>query len=251
MAPATAAKTLDFNQPESAKHVGAEIEGTALALVSRLIDERPIADVVAFEQVAEDRRQIGDAIKRVEEFFAPFKKMAYDLHRALCGRESSILGPLQTLDVVKREQMRRFKAEQDRIREAEERRQADEQRQREQARAAAEAAALETSGDHELAAAVIEEAIAAPAPVVALPDVTKGLASFTRRWHWKFSGGPKLDPKDLVKKTPPLIVARSMALIPREYLCVDVVKVNAYVTAMKGTAKIPGLDIFYTDDPNR
>lgn len=251
MSPTAAARVLDFNSPESATKVGTELEGTTLALVSRLVDAKPIADVVALEQVREDRKQIGEAIKRVESFFEPFKKMAHELHKALCTRENGILGPLKTLDGVKAEQMRQFKIAQDRIREAEERRQADLRRQEEQARAAHEAAALETSGEHELAAAVLEEAIAAPAPFVSVPDVTKGVASFTRRWHWKFAGGPKLDPKDLLKKTPPVIVARSMGLIPREYLCVDVVKVNAYVTAMKGTAKIPGIDIFYTDDPIR
>jgi hypothetical protein len=253
MAPATATatKVLDFNQPESATRVGTELEGTTLALVSRLVDAKPITDVVALEQVTEDRKQIGAAMKRVEEFFKPFKSMAWDLHKALCARETGILSPLKTLDTVKAEQMRQFKIAQDRIREAEERRQADEQRQQEQARAAHEAAAFETSGDHEMAAAVLEEAIAAPAPVVALQDVTKGVATFVRNWRWKFSGGPRLDTKDLLKKSPPLIVARSMALIPREFLCVDVVKVNAYVEAMKGSAKIPGIDVFYTDDPRR
>jgi hypothetical protein len=250
MSPA-AAKVLQFDSPETAKQVGAEMALTTTSLVTRLRSEQPIADVVALEQVVEDRKQIGDAIKRVEAFFAPFKQMANAMHKALCAREAEILKPLTLLDQTKVDAMRVFKIAQDRLREERERVEAEERRRDEQARAAAEAAALETSGDHELAAAVLEEAIAAPPPVVALPDVTKGVASFTRRWHWKFTGGPKLDPKNLLKDTPPLIVARSMVLIPREYLCVDVVKVNAYVTAMKGTAKIPGLEIFYTDTPTR
>lgn len=250
MATATA-KVLDFNQPDSAKAVGREIETTTVSLVTRLRDLTPIADVVGLEQAVADREQIGDAIKRVESFFAPFKEMAHKLHKALCDREREILTPLTTIDSQKRDLIRQFKVAQDRIREAEERRLADEQRQRDQERATHEAAALETSGEHELAAAVLEEAIAAPAPVVALEDVTKGVASFTRRWLWKFTGGPRLDPKDLLKKTPPQILVRSMNLIPREFLCVDVQKVSAHVKAMKGSAKIPGLDVFYVDDPVR
>lgn len=248
---AATAKVLDFNQPESAKRVGGEIEATTLALSSRLASPLPITDVRGLEQTVSDREQIGDAIKRVQEFFSPFKRMADQLHKALCEREREILTPLTLVDGIKRDQIRQFKAEQDRIREANERRLADEERARLQEQAAHEAAALETSGDHELAAAVLEEAIAAPAPVVALEDITKGVASFTRRWLWKFTGGPRLDPKDILKKTPPQILVRSMGLIPREFLCVDVQKVSAHVKAMKGTTKIPGLDIFYVDDPIR
>ena len=65
--------------------------------------------------------------------------------------------------------------------------------------------------DHELAEAVLAEAIDAPPTVVSLPDATKTVAGlkFRRRWLWRYAGGPKN-----VTDTPQAVVARTMAIIP-------------------------------------
>ena len=99
-----------------------------------------------------------------------------------------------------------------------------------------------------MAAAVLAEAIAAPAPVVVLPDATKAVdgLKFVRRWLWRYAGGPA----DL-KQTPPAVLARTMQLIPREYLCVDEKKVGAIARSSKGTIKIPGIEIYFVDEPVR
>lgn len=245
---AATAKVLDFNQPDTAKVVGRELETTSQSLVLRLDGDHTIADIVDLEQAVSDRQLLGDAIKRVEEFFAPFKKMAHDLHKALCNRESEILAPLQRIDGLKRGAISLFKAEQDRIRADREREIAEQQRRDAEARASAEAAALERAGDHAMAAAVMEEAIAAPMPVAVLPDETKQVdgLKFTRRWLWRYAGGPKE-----LKATPPAILARTMQLIPREFLCVDEKKLGAYVRSMKNSGKVPGVEIYYVDDPVR
>jgi hypothetical protein len=252
MTPATARAdqsdhVLDFVPPDKAKTIGAELARTTESL-ARQLEPTIILDTASLEHAVRDRQDLGGAIARVEAFFAPLKKMAYDLHRALCTRENEILAPLQRVDRLKREAISAYKAEQDRLREAEERRLAELQRQADEARAAAEAAALERTGDHAMAAAVLEEAITRADPVVVLPDRTRQVdgLSFVRRWLWRYSGGPT----DL-KQTPPAILARSLALVPREFLCVDVAKVSAHVRAHKGSAKIPGIQIFYVDDPRR
>ena len=246
MSPATA-KVLDFNKPDTAATVGSELATTATSLVSRLAGAA-VTDIASCEQAVLDRQTLGEATKRVEEFFAPFKKMAYDLWKALCAREASILGPIKALDEQKRDAIRNWNTEQTRIREAEERRRAGEQRREDEARAAAEAAALEQAGDHELAAAVMEEAIAAPLPVVTLPTAKQQVTGLktVRRWVWKYSGGPAD-----VKQTPPALLARTMKLIPREYCKVDEQKIGATVRAMKGSIKIPGIDVYFIDDPVR
>ena len=246
-AAAKANDVIDFIQPDKAKSIGGEIETTTKSLASRL-SQSAVTDLGSLEQAVLDRQAIGDAIKRVQEFFAPFKQMAHRLHKALCDRENEILAPLQRVDVAKRTAISDYKAAQDRIRAARERELADQRRREEEARAAADAAQLEAAGMHAEASAVLEEAIAAPAAVVVLTDETKAVEGlkFTRRWCWRFSGGPQA-----IKDTPPAILERTMQLIPREFLCVDEKKVGAYVRSMKGTAKIPGLDVYYVDDPVR
>ena len=99
-----------------------------------------------------------------------------------------------------------------------------------------------------MAAAVMDEAIAAPMPIAVLPDVTRQVEGlkFTRRWLWRYAGGPKE-----IEKTPAAIVTRAMELTPREFLRHDDKKIGAYVRAMKGTGKIPGIEIYYVDDPVR
>src|SRR5215471_1263975 len=166
----TAAKTLDFNQPDSAKTVGSELAATSRSLVATLKLTVPITDTASLEQFVLDRQQLGDAIKRVQTFFEPFKRMAHELHSSLCTREREILAPLQQLDVVKRNAIADYKAKCDRERQQREREEAELRKRDEQDRAIAEAAQLEAAGETEMAAAVIAEAVAAPPPVVALPD---------------------------------------------------------------------------------
>ena len=206
---------------------------------------RSLADL---ERAVRDRQLIADAIARVVGFFAGFKAAAHKLHKAICDRESEILAPLRALDAARRDAIGAFKAAQDRERAERERILADEQRRAREADAAAEAAALERDGEHDLAAAVVAEAITAPAPIVALPDPTRGIEglAFTRRYHWRFEGGPAE-----VKDTPPHVLARALALIPREFLMVDDKKLGAYARAMKGSATVPGIEFYDTADPVR
>jgi hypothetical protein len=78
----------------------------------------------------------------------------------------------------------------------------------------------------------VEEALTAPAPVVVLPDTTKTVEGlkFTRRWLWRVT---------------------QERLVPREYLCLDDKKIGAYARAMKGSGQIPGIEIYFVDDPVR
>jgi hypothetical protein len=236
---------LDINRPESAKAIGTELATTTSALATRL-GPTVVNDLVSCEQAVLDRQTIGAAIKNIEAFFEPFVSMAFQLHRALTGRRAEILAPLLKLDIIKRGAIQQFNTEQTRLRQAREREIADQRRREEQDRAAAEAAHLEHEGEHELAAAVIEEAIAAPAPVVALKNEVAALATFVEQWHWRYTGGPKN-----VDETPAAVIARSMQLIPREFLCVDEKKVGAYAGAMKQSGVIPGIEIYSEQVPRR
>jgi hypothetical protein len=231
------APTLDVYNPSSAAGVGVELAAASTSLAATVRANGPhVLDLAALEQAVHDRQAIGDALKRVEEFFAPIKQMAHQLHKAICAREATIREPLERADKERQEAIRLYKAVEDRKRrDVEERLAREAQRQREQD-AAREAAALETAGEHAAAAAVIAETIATPAPVVALPDPTKGIAKFTRRYLWRPIGDNRLNAE---------------RLIPREYLTIDEKKIGAYARAMKGTGSIPGIEFYYVDDPIR
>ena len=85
-------------------------------------------------------------------------------------------------------------------------------------------------------------------PVVALPDALRTIdgLTFRRRWTWKYAGGPAV-----VKDTPPDVLARALAKIPPEFLMVDEKKIGAYARSMKASGSIPGIQIYFVDDPLR
>jgi hypothetical protein len=240
-------RALDIN-PDLARTAGSELEERTMSLARRLRTDLPIRDTADLEQAVEDRRQIGEAIKLVEDYFEPLTKAAYQTHRLLCDRRNDMLVPLQRVDKMRSAAITDYKADRDREREAHERELAEQQRVRNQEQAAAEAAALESSGQPELAASVLSEAIAAPLPVIALPDDTKAVAGlkFRTYWRWRYAGGP-----NDVTRTPGPVITRTMNLIPREFLMLDVKKLTAYATAMKAAARVIGIEFYKVDEPTR
>lgn len=227
--------------------VGDELHGHAQALVAR-IDCRALVSTGDLSQAVVDRELLGAQIKRVEAFFAPLKRMAHELHKAICDRENAILVPLKAVDRARASAISEYKAVADRAREERERVLAEDRRRDADARAASEAADLEARGQNALAAAVLAEAIAAPLPSVALRDETKDVEGlkFRRAWRWRFAGGPTD-----VSATHATIIARAFAIIPREYLSIDERKISAYARAMKSAGKIPGIEIYCVDEPIR
>jgi hypothetical protein len=229
---------IDFNRPDAAQGVGGDLVATNEALVHRLGPSTTIATVADLERAVVARQQIGEAIKRVEAFFEPVKRMAFQLHKALCAREQAILAPLRALDKDTSRAMSAFKDAEDRARREREEALAEAQRREREGRAIVEAGHLERAGEHGMAAAVVAEAIAAPPPVVVLPDVVKGVADvrFRRLWKWRYVGGDK---------------ARALTLLPRDYLAPDEARIGAHATHMKESAKIPGIEFYFEDVPVR
>jgi len=222
--------------PEFAKSLALDMEQSGHALVRR-VGPVAIRNQAELAQAAIDRQELGAWLQRIDEFFEPFCDLAYKLHRALTGRRAEVKAPIERLDNQLRLAISAYKSAEDRRRREEEQRIAEERRQAEEARLAAEAAALEQAGDHALAAAVLETALEAPAPVVVLPDTTKveGL-SFRRMWKWRYLHNDK---------------DRAVQILPREYMCPDESRITKYVAAMKEASKIPGIEVFYEDVPVR
>lgn len=230
----SATPALDVTNPASANSVGTELALSTQGLTQRLAGAT-VTDQPSLEQAVLDRQDIGAALKQVESFFKPIKDMAHKLHKAICDRENAILAPLLRLDADKTRAISSYKRAQDELRQQREREAAEQRRREDQTRATAEAAALESAGEPELAAAVLDESIAAPLPVVVLPDAVKATVKFRRTWKWRFTTDE----------------ARAVQLLPREFLCIDTVKLNKYAIAMRDSATVPGVTFFYEDIPIR
>jgi hypothetical protein len=227
---------IDLNRPEAASTAGGELQAQASALVARLAGPPAIASEAELAAAVLERKEIGAQVATVEAFFAPLKSLAHQLHKALCDRESAILGPLKALDHEKRAAMSAYALELDRQRRARERALEDEQRQAREAQAIKEAAQLERAGDHAMAAAVVAEAIAAPPAVVVLAPTKIAGLKMRRSWKWRYAGNDK---------------ARALQVIPREYLTADEQKIGAHAASMKESAAIAGIEFYFEDLPVR
>lgn len=123
---------------------------------------------------------------------------------------------------AKRRQME-WEDAQERIRQAEEKRLADEAKKRADEEALRIAQEAQDAGDHETAAAVLTEAIQAPAPVVVIP---------------------KTAPKTAGRRMVPKFRIDNAALIPTKYLMPDLVKIGGVIRALKSAANIPGISYY-------
>lgn len=192
-----------------------------------------IASPQEYSAVAADQERIAKFIKRVKPEFDAVCADAHQAWKRACGLRSMFFDGLERFDARARQLLGAYQQKQDRIRREEERRLAEEERQKELARRNAEAALLKKQGQPEMAAAVKAQPVAAPAVSLpsAVPEV-EGL-SYREDWKWRPAGGDTPEGR-----------AAAVNLVPREYLKLDDVKLNA-MTRMKGTVKIPGIE-FYT-----
>jgi hypothetical protein len=222
------AAVTDLISPAEVQHQVNQSTREILAFVEA--NKIAVTDLPSLERARQVRTAIGEKQRAVLMQLAQPKKWADSLHKWFCSLEKAALAPLTILDGYESAQIRAFNDAQQRLREDRERAIAEARRFADQARATAEAAALERAGEHALAAAVVEEAIAAPSPVVVLQDDVRAVQSFRRTWKYEVV---------------------DLALVPREFLVVDLAKLGSYARAMKDSANVPGVRFFYTDDPIR
>jgi len=189
-----------------------------------------VVDLPSLARAHAIRKLIGEKQKSVTQQLARPKQWAFGLHQWFCSLEKAALAPLAILDGYEREQIRAFDEQQTRERQARERAIAEARRLADQERATAEAAALERAGEHQMAAAVVAEAIQAAPPVVVLENEVRAVQSFRRTWHFEITDA---------------------AEVPRDFCAVDETKLQRYATAMKDTAQVPGVRFYWVDTPVR
>ncbi len=161
--------------------------------------------------------------KEINATFDPIIKKAHEAHKEAKAQKTRVESPLVEAENIIKPALAAYDAEQERIRRAEEARLQEIARKQEEDRRLAEAAEIEKTGDKKLA----EEVLSAPvevAPVIVAKAVPKleGV-HFTERWTFRV-----VNP----------------AIIPREFLAVDTVKIGQYARAMKSAGRIPGVEIY-------
>ena len=185
-----------------------------------------------YEMAASFLTALGNRKKEVEATFDPIIGKAHDAHKEALAQKKKFFDPLVEAERAVKSKMVTYSDEQAR-QDRERQRIAEEQARQEQQEAAAkEAADLEARGETHLADIVRQAAAEAPAAPVVVPSTvpkTDGVAT-VKVWKWEIT---------------------DEALIPREFLAVNPVAVNAVVKAQKGMARIPGVKIWSENDVRR
>lgn len=201
-----------------------------------------ITDPDTYRKAKESLPLLKRAEDKVTAFFKDMKTQADKAHKAIVAKEREQLSPIAQARQKLSALIYGYEREQDRIRRENEQRAADEERKRREAEAIAQAEALSRQSP-ELADMVLEEAIAAPAPVVALPSTAVDVSGVSIRENWQYvyaGGSPGQKWKDLTDEQR----KRVLALLPREYLIPDESALGKIVKALKSGTKIPGIQAY-------
>lgn len=219
---------------DAAGAMGRELEQVNQAFVQTAVVT--ITDARSYQEAARFLQALAAKKKQVVDFFAPMKSLANRLHKTICSRENALLLPLNGIDQQVRGALVAYDREQDRLRRAEEQRLAEQARQDEERRLLDEAAHLERQGQPELAAAVVQQALDAPAPVITIASQTPHVAGVStgEAWAWSAVNGDEARAVELLAKTG-----------NHAYLTLDTKKLAAYARMHKAAARLPGIQ--FTD----
>jgi hypothetical protein len=215
-------------EPADVQSAADEARRAALEFVEAnkvaVVDQATLVAANAVRLALDERR------KGIAARLANPKSWAYNLHKWFCTLEKQAMTPYDVLDRYEADQIRAFDEAERKRRQERERAIADARQRADQERATVEAAALERAGEHQMAAAVVAQALDAAPPVVVLADEVAAIQSFRKTWHWR-----------------PV----NLDIVPREFLTLDTVKLNRYATGMGDTASVPGIEFYFTKDPIR
>lgn len=185
-----------------------------------------VVDAETYQQAGEVLIAIKGLRKEIGAAFDPIIKKAHEAHKEAKAQKDRAEAPLIEAENIIKPALAAYDREQERIRREEEERQREIARQAEEERRLREAEQAEKEGRNEEAQAIIEEPVYVP-PVV-LERTTPKVQGISMQKVWKFR-----------------IV--NPALVPRDYMTPDQVKIGGVVRATKGSIQIPGVEI-YSDD---
>jgi hypothetical protein len=200
-----------------------DVETKALSIVDQAKAVK-VTDSQTYLSAGVFWKQIGEMISEVKDTFDPICDAAHRAHKAATTKRAKYLEPLETAYKSVKRLMSDYDAEQERIRKAEEARLQAIAQKEEEERCLQEAILAEQSGNKEEAEAIIETPVQA-APVVVPKSVPKMAGGPVYRTIWKFR-------------------IKNAALIPKEYLIPDDIKIGGVVRAMKSATSIPGIEAY-------
>lgn len=146
-----------------------------------------VRDKASAEQAAEVRNGAKQLLKGIDEMFDPQIAQAHKLHKDLLATKKKFTDPvnLQIINPVNAK-LSAYNAEVEKARLAEQAKQQEQARIDEENRRIEEAGILHSMGDVAGAEATLEEAIAAPAPIVEVKKEKIAGVSFVTQWKWEF-----------------------------------------------------------------
>ena len=180
-----------------------------------------IVDAETYKEAGALWKSIEAMKKEVFETFDPIVRKAHAAWKEAIAQKDKYYAPLDEAHRAVKKLMSDYDLEQERLRLAEQRRLEEELRKQEEDRKLQEALDAEASGQKEEAAAILEEPVTAP-PIILAKTTPKVAGGPVYRTVWKFK-------------------IENAALIPREYLVPDEVKIGGVIRASKGMIKIPGV----------
>lgn len=185
-----------------------------------------VVDSETYSQAGEILVTIKGLRKEIGAAFDPIIKKAHEAHKEAKAQKDKAEAPLIEAENIIKPALAAYDREQERLRREEEERQREIARKAEEERRLREAEQAEKEGRNEEAQAIIEEPVYVP-PVV-IEKTTPKVQGISMQKVWKFR-------------------VTNEALIPREYMTPDMVKIGGVARATKGSIQIPGVEIYSED----
>ena len=207
--------------------------GKEVATVEDQAKALKVVDTASYVAAGELWKAIKALRAKVANTFDDIIKAAHLAHKKAVEKKKMHDGPLDTAERIVKQAMSVYDAEQERIRKEEEGRLREIAKRAEEDRVLAEAAAVEAEARAN--GATKEEAAQQADAVIAEPIYVAPI--IVAKATPKLAGGP-------VFQTRWDFEVVSEALIPRQFLSVDMVKIRQIVTAMKSQTNIPGIRAF-------
>jgi len=208
------------------------VEEKALTIVDQAKAVK-VTDAETYTAAGSLWKAIGEMIKEVKDTFDPICEAQHLAHKKAVEKRAKYLDPLTAAQKSVKQLMSSYDLEQEKIRQAEQRRLEEIARKQAEEQALLDAIAAEEEAKRNGAtkeeaaqesAAIMEEPIFV-APVV-IPKAVP-----------KMQGGP-------VYRTVTKFRIVNEAIIPRQYLVPDMVKIGGVVRALKNQANIPGIEVY-------
>jgi hypothetical protein len=184
-----------------------------------------VTDHASYAQAGEDLLALKQLEQGVHEHYDEDCATANKLHKSLTGKRTAALNIISLARQYITAQRTTYSDEQERLRLEAERAATAAAQAADEARALEDAALLEVQGHADLAASVIDAALATPAAPIVIPadlPKTEGVSP-TTTWAWELL---------------------NQRLVPEEYKTIDEKKVGAVVRALKGETRIPGIRVY-------